>query len=65
MHYEINVSKHGRHYFATHERSVLDIHKAAELYRHFKPLFPETEYTVSVIEFRSTGSSITHKMEDY
>ena len=41
MYYEINVSKNGRHYFATAERSITSFTQAEGLYKIFKEKFPE------------------------
>ena len=40
MNYEINVSLNGRHYFATAERSIINLDDAREMLLHFKELFP-------------------------
>lgn len=50
MWFEINVSKDGKHYFATHERSITTIAKAAEILARFKQAMPEEKgfkYTVT------------------
>ena len=43
MWYEINVSKKGEHYFATHERSIGTIAKAVEIRDILKKAMPEEE----------------------
>lgn len=43
MDYEINVSRHGVHLFATHERSVRDSTKAKSLTKEIRYRFPESE----------------------
>lgn len=43
MFYEINVSKNGRHYFATDERSIRSKDKAREVVKHFEKVFPKSE----------------------
>ena len=50
MGYEINVSKDGRHYFATHERTLqLDNVKTAKMVMHFEKVFPADEgYKISI-----------------
>lgn len=49
MHFEINVAKDGRHYFATAERSITDSDKAAVVVADIIKRFPESEgFTVSV-----------------
>jgi hypothetical protein len=50
MWYEINVSKDGAHYFATHERSISTLEKAIEIREKLKIAMPESEgyrYTIS------------------
>jgi hypothetical protein len=41
MHYEINVSLNGKHYFGTHERSLLSEQDTRTLLRQFRESFPE------------------------
>jgi len=43
MWYEINVSKNGKHYFATHERSITTIKEAVEIRDRLKKALPEEE----------------------
>lgn len=63
MHYEINVSKDGRHVFATHPRSVTTAREAARLCDMFEQAFPETEdYKIDVTCKETT--SITVKPGD-
>jgi hypothetical protein len=55
MHYELNVSKDGRHVFATHPRSVLTEREAARLYVLFTQAFPEAKgYQIMVDRFNET-----------
>ena len=42
-HYEINVSKQGKHFFATDARSIVDEDKFIVLMSDFKLRFPESE----------------------
>jgi hypothetical protein len=56
MWYEINVSKDGKHLFATSERSITDIITAKNMYQLFESKFPESEgykITVSYCEHSS------------
>ena len=47
--YEINVSKDGRHFFATHERSITDPAKLRDVLWVIGQKFPESEgYQISV-----------------
>jgi len=43
MYYEINVSKNGKHYFATHSRSVTNEMQARQMLMHFRLVFPECD----------------------
>jgi hypothetical protein len=59
MYYEINVSKHGKHYFATHERSLRDIEIAHQLAQEFKLHFPESlGFKVTMTRWNCTGTPI-------
>lgn len=62
MHYEINVSKNGVHYFATHKRSLDYKEKAMEMARHFEKVFPEKEgYCIDMTFVSTTGETINPK----
>lgn len=55
-HYEINVSKDGQHFFATHERSAVTLASVRKLYKTIKDKFPESEgYAVSVTKWECYG----------
>jgi hypothetical protein len=43
MTYEINVTKSGKHYFATHHRSLTDPNTIADTVRDFRQRFPKAE----------------------
>lgn len=59
MYYEINVSKDGRHLFATAERSVTDNHKLQNVYKLFTEKFPEEEgYRVTVEKWEKVGKFV-------
>ena len=63
MHYEINVSHHGQHYFATAERSCTTEAKARHLYALLREKFPESEgykHTVSRRELTGTYLNFDH-----
>lgn len=63
MHYEINVSKSGTHYFATHERSILTQAEAKRMYRDFLKRFPEREgFAVHVTQVNVTGLDVTEDL---
>lgn len=49
MNYEINVSLNGRHFFATHERSITNNWKLKEILTVFLDKFPQAEgYEITV-----------------
>lgn len=59
MWYEINVSKDGKHYFATHERSITTIDKAVEIRDRLKTAMPEEEgFKYSITQCQTTGVMI-------
>ena len=60
MYYEINVAYHGKHLFATHQRSCRDSFSAEALYRIFAEKFPATDgYSIDVTEYISLGKSVS------
>lgn len=69
MYYEINVSKNagkdwtGReiryvHFFATHQRSIVDEAKAREVYAEMVKAFPSPEFKVEVMRHESFGELV-------
>lgn len=59
MSYEINVAFKGRHYFATHERSLLTYAEALSVYKHFRDLFPESRgYSLTLKELVNMSRSV-------
>lgn len=59
MHYEINVSLNGKHFFATAERSISSEFKLKEVYNLFKEKFPESEgYKIDVTRWENRGTVI-------
>lgn len=54
MYYEINVAKDGRHFFATHERSLKDQEHTKAVFKKFKEVFPEKEGFTVTVSFVST-----------
>jgi hypothetical protein len=59
MHFEINVSKDGRHYFATAERSLTYREQADKVYADFCKRFPLTEgFRVSMVLYQNVGEPI-------
>ncbi len=43
MNYEINVSKNGRHVFATHEKSINTLREATDIILRLDKAFPQSE----------------------
>jgi hypothetical protein len=59
MWYEINVSKDGRHYFATHERSITAVSRAVEIRDRLKQAMPEEEgFTFTITQKQTVGVEI-------
>jgi hypothetical protein len=59
MWYEINVSKDGKHYFATHERSIGTIDRAVEIRDRLKKAMPEEEgFKFTITQWQKTGVQI-------
>jgi hypothetical protein len=70
MSYEINISKNGKHFFATNERSIgLDTMKLRTLYNLFLSQYPESEgYHITVTNWENKGTHVdveTLKDETY
>lgn len=64
--YEINVSRNGRHFFATHKRSVPDKWKMNEILEVFKDKFPESEgYRIMVTAESTYGEYIYDSKGEY
>lgn len=59
MYYEILVTKHGHHLFATAERSAQYASKAKMLYNEIKSRFPEDEgYSITITRWEKRGEPI-------
>ena len=60
--YEINVSKDGKHFFATAPRSLTSKHRMKEAFEKFKEAFTEEEgYKISVTYWESLGHGVDVK----
>lgn len=56
MHYEINISKNGQHYFATASRSLTDEEKAKEIHRALVAAFPASQgFKIEVTHWENLG----------
>jgi hypothetical protein len=59
MWYEINVSKDGKHYFSTHERSIGTIDRAVEIRDRLKKAMPEEEgFRYTITQWKTTGVKV-------
>lgn len=66
MYYEINVSKNGTHYFATHERSLRTFADCVDVYAALKKAFPaEQGYKVSASQRIESGKFMTDEIERF
>lgn len=73
--FEINVSLHGRHYFATHPRSIQSAAALLNVYTDFEARFPASEgYVLGVTYHPSTAygvkvdtktSTVINSIDDY
>lgn len=62
MGYEINVALNGKHFFATHERSITNIWKLQEVLPIFMEKFPESEgFEITVTEWNKIGKPMCVK----
>lgn len=56
MWYEINVSKNGKHFFATAERSITNGDKCNEVLSILRFKFPKNEgYEITVTKYETVG----------
>lgn len=61
--YEINVALNGRHFFATHERSIVSLEDLKKIYPILSAKFPEVEgFNIKVCK-TSTKSEYLDKDE--
>ena len=59
MSYEINVSLNGKHFFATHERSITSEKDLKEKVKVFKEKFTKFEgYQITATHWQSCGKGI-------
>lgn len=65
MYYEINVSKDGKHFFATDKRSITTKRALKEVYSIIKEKFPPEEgYDILVSYTQTTGRYIDMEQEE-
>ena len=61
-HYEINVAKDGKHFFATHERSLTTDFRTKEVYDKLVEAFPKNEgYEISITYWETVGKTVEPK----
>ena len=66
MYYEINISKNGRHFFATDKRSITTKRALKEVYEVFKEKFPPEEgYDMLVSCMETKGRYIDIEQEEF
>jgi len=59
MHYKINVSKNGKHYFSTSKNSVQIKEEARKLAKHFRDVFPKREgYEIAITHWETVGEEV-------
>ena len=59
MYYEINISKNGRHYFATAERSIDDNEKAQSVANELATLYTkEKGFEITISRWQKCGERI-------
>jgi hypothetical protein len=59
MHFEINVSLDGKHFFATHDRSIQDIEKCKRVYSELADRFPKSEgFNITITKWESHGTIV-------
>jgi hypothetical protein len=59
MSYEINISKNGKHYFATAERSLTTLGESTKLYNELKEFYPESQgFKISLTKWETKGKEI-------
>ena len=59
MSFEINISKNGKHYFATAERSLTSLGEAYKLYDELKGFYPESQgFKLSLTKWETKGKEI-------
>ncbi len=64
MHYTINISLKGRHFFATSDHSLQDRHSFQQCYATLKEKFPESEgYKVDATLWQSYGQTVNAEGE--
>lgn len=64
MYYEINVSFHGRHFFATAPRSLQESFITKQVLREITKRFPEEDgYKITVTRYETFGKVLT--MSDF
>ena len=59
MPYEINISKNGKHHFATAERSLTSLGEATKLFNELKEFYPDSQgFKISLTKWETKGKEI-------
>ena len=59
MWYEINVSRNGKHYFATDKKSITTLARALDVRERLKKAMPEEEgFRYTITQWQKTGMEI-------
>jgi hypothetical protein len=59
MNFEINISKNGKHFFATAKRSCTDSIKAYEVLKELAARFPDSEgYAITLTKYSTSGRTL-------
>ena len=65
MYYEINVSKNGKHFFATDKRSITTKYALKEVYKVLKEKFPKEDgYDMLVSQIEIEGRFVNMEEEE-
>ena len=61
MWYEINISKDGKHYFATDKRSITTLARALDIRERLRKAMPEEEgFSYNITQWHTTGVEISN-----
>lgn len=61
MWYEINVSKGGKHYFATRKRSIDTIHQATEIRDRLRQVMTKEEgFEITITQYQHTSMDLVN-----
>lgn len=59
MYYEVNIAKGGKHFFATHKRSITTVQELKNVYSELSKVFnPDNGYTMMITLYSTRGEPI-------